>query len=250
MKMTRLAERVALVTGSSRGIGRAVAERLAAEGAHVVINYRARQDAAEAVVAGITAAGGSAFAVRADVTVADAAQALVAATLERFGRLDILVNNAGVTRDGLLMKMTDEDWDTVLDTNLRSVFLVSRAAVRTMLRQRSGRVINMTSVAGLGGNAGQANYAAAKAGIVGLTKSMAKEVGPRGITVNAVAPGYIPTDLTNALPAELISAAERLTPLGRLGTVEDVAGAVAFLASDDAAFITGQVLRVDGGMVI
>lgn len=247
--MNRLADRVALVTGGSRGIGRAISERLAAEGATVVFSYRSRADAADEVVQGIEASGGSARALGADVTVADDVSALVADVLEREGRIDILVNNAGVTRDGLLMKMSDEDWDTVLTTNLRGVFLVSRAAVRPMMRQRSGRIVNITSVAGLAGNAGQTNYASAKAGIVGFTKSLAKEVGPRGITVNAVAPGYVRTDLTSDLPEALVEQAVRLTPLGRLGTAEDVAAAVAFLASEDGAFITGQVLRVDGGMI-
>jgi 3-oxoacyl-[acyl-carrier protein] reductase len=248
--MATLADRVALVTGSSRGIGRAVVERLAREGAQVVVNYRERREAADAVAAGITAAGGTAISLGADVSKADAVKALVDGTLQAYGRLDILVNNAGITRDGLLMAMSEDDWDTVLNTNLRSVFLVSRAVVRPMMKQRRGRIINMTSISGLGGNPGQTNYSAAKAGIVGFTRSLAKEVGSRGITVNAVAPGYVPTDLTGDLPAALIAEATRLTPLGRLGTVEDVAGAVAFLASDSAAFITGQVLRVDGGMMI
>jgi 3-oxoacyl-[acyl-carrier protein] reductase len=248
--MMRMADRVAVVTGSSRGIGRAVAERLAQEGARVVVNYRERQDAADAVVAGIAAAGGTAIAVGADVALAEGAKALVEAARQAFGSLDVLVNNAGITRDGLLMAMSEDDWDGVIATNLRSVFLMSRAAVRPMMKQRRGRIINITSIAGLGGNAGQTNYAAAKAGIVGFTKSLAKEVGARGVTVNAVAPGYVPTDLTGGLPEALIAEATRLTPLGRLGTVDDVAGAVAFLASDDAAFITGQVLRVDGGMII
>lgn len=248
--MLRLAEQVALVTGASRGIGRGIAQRLASEGAHVVVNFRDRQAAADEVVGAIAAAGGAATAVRADVSDPEQVQALVDDTLARHQRLDIVVNNAGLTRDGLLMKMADQDWDLVLAVNLRSVFLVSRAVVRPMMRQRRGRIVNITSVAGLGGNAGQTNYAAAKAGMVGFTKSLAKEVGSRGVTVNAVAPGYVPTDLTDSLPAALIEEATRLTPLGRLGTVDDVAGAVAFLASDDAAFITGQVLRVDGGMVI
>ena len=248
--MTKPTDRVALVTGSSRGIGRAIALRLAADGAKVVVNYRSDAEAADSVVATIVAAGGHAVAIGADVAAGADAERLVTTTHHHFGRLDILVNNAGITRDGLLMKMKDDDWDDVLATNLRSVFLVSRAAVRPMLRQRSGRIVNVTSIAGLGGNAGQTNYAAAKAGIVGFTKSLAKEVGARGITVNAVAPGYIVTDLTRDLPAALLQDVLRLTPLGRLGTVEDAAAAVAFLSSDDAAFITGQVLRVDGGMVI
>ncbi len=246
--MADLSGRIALVTGSSRGIGRAVAERLGRDGASIVVNYLSRSDAADEVVAAIRGAGGQAEAFQADVSAAAQAQGLVEFTLERCGRLDVLVNNAGGTRDGLLMKMSDDDWDTVLNTNLRSVFLTCRAAVRPMLRQRSGRIINISSIAGIDGNMGQVNYAAAKAGIVGLTKSIAKEVGSRGITANVVAPGYVPTDLTADLPAQLLEIAVRLTPLGRLGTAGDVAGAVAFLASDDASFITAQVLRVDGGM--
>ncbi|HQZ70925.1 MAG TPA: 3-oxoacyl-[acyl-carrier-protein] reductase [Anaerolineae bacterium] len=241
--------KVALVTGSSRGIGRAIALRLAADGCQVVVNYRAGADAAAEVVGSIEAAGGTAIAVQADVTDAAAVESLIGQTLERFGRLDVLVNNAGVTRDGLLMRMKDEDWDMVIATNLRSVFLASRAVLRPMMRQRGGRIVSITSISGLSGNAGQCNYAAAKAGIVGFTRSLAKEAGARGITVNAVAPGYVPTDLTSDLPQTLLDEAVKATPLGRLGTAEDIAAAVSFLASDDAAFITGQVLRVDGGMV-
>lgn len=248
--MSDSSERVALVTGSSRGIGRAIAERLASDGFAVVVNCRSRVEDAQTVVAGIEAAGGEAIAIQADVTQADDVLRLVEATLARFGRLDLLVNNAGITRDGLLMRMKDEDWDLVLETNLRSVFLVSRAVLRPMMRQRGGRIINITSISGLGGNAGQCNYSAAKAGIVGFTKSLAKEAGARGITVNAVAPGYVPTELTGDLPEALLEQARLATPLGRLGSAEDVAGAVAFLAGADAAFITGQVLRVDGGMVL
>ncbi len=241
---------VALVTGSSRGLGRAIAERLAADGHRLVINCRSRSEEAEAVVDAIVQAGGEAFAAQADVTEPGEVEGLVEAARERFGRIDVLVNNAGVTRDGLLMRMKDEDWDLVLATNLRSVFLASRAVLRPMMRQRGGRIINITSIAGLDGNFGQCNYAAAKAGIVGFTKSLAKEAGARGITVNAVAPGYVPTDLTSELPEELLERAREATPLGRLGQSADVAAAVSFLAGPDAAFITGQVLRVDGGMVL
>ena len=244
-----MSAKVALVTGSSRGIGRAIALRLAADGFQVVVNYRSGAEAAAEVVGAIEAEAGEAIAIQADVTEGAAVEALVAQTLERFGRVDVLVNNAGVTRDGLLMRMKDEDWDMVIATNLRSVFLASRAVLRVMMRQRAGRIINITSISGLSGNAGQCNYAAAKAGIVGFTRSLAKEAGSRGITVNAVAPGYVPTDLTSDLPQALLDEAVKVTPLGRLGSPKDVAGAVSFLASDDAAFITGQVLRVDGGMV-
>jgi 3-oxoacyl-[acyl-carrier protein] reductase len=244
-----MSAKVALVTGSSRGIGRSIALRLAADGFQVVVNYRSGAEAAAEVVGAIEAAGGEALAIQADVTEGTAVEALVAQTLERFGRVDVLVNNAGVTRDGLLMRMKDEDWDMVIATNLRSVFLASRAVLRVMMRQRAGRIINITSISGLSGNAGQCNYAAAKAGILGFTRSLAKEAGSRGITVNAVAPGYVPTDLTSDLPQALLDEAVKVTPLGRLGSPQDVAGAVSFFASDDAAFITGQVLRVDGGMV-
>lgn len=240
--------RVALVTGGAQGIGRAISGRLAHDGAAVVISD-IQDDKGQAAAEAIRESGGQATFVRADVSEADQVEAMVARTMEAHGRLDVVVNNVGLTRDGLLMKMREEDWDLVLTVNLKSVYLVSRAAVRVMMRQRSGRIVNISSVAGLAGNAGQANYAASKAGIVGFTKSLAKEAGPRGITVNAVAPGYIPTDLTRDLPEALVQAAVNQTPLGRLGTVDDVAAAVAFFASDDAAFITGQVLRVDGGMI-
>jgi 3-oxoacyl-[acyl-carrier protein] reductase len=242
------ADHVAVVTGASRGIGRAIALRLAAGGARVVVNYHSSQAAADEVVEQIQAAAGQAIAVQADVSHPDQAQALIDAAQKAFGRVDILVNNAGTTRDTLIMRMSEEDWDLVIDTNLKGAFNCIKAVSRPMMRQRSGRIVNVTSVSGLFGNAGQANYAAAKAGLIGLTKTVAKELGPRGITCNAVAPGYVPTDLTASLPPDLVDVAIRRTILGRAGTAEDMAAAVAFLASDDASFVTGQILTVDGGL--
>ena len=238
----------ALVTGASRGIGRAVALALASEGAEVVVNYASSPDAAEAVVAEIQAKGGSAYALKADVSDEASVDDLIKTVLKRSERIDVLVNNAGITRDGLLMRMKTEDWQAVINLNLTGVFLCTRAVARPMLKQRSGRIINITSVVGLMGNAGQANYAAAKAGVVGLTRSSAKEMASRGITVNAVAPGFIATDMTKDLEADAILSA---IPLGRFGSPDQVAGAVKFLAADPAsAYITGQVLQVDGGMVM
>jgi 3-oxoacyl-[acyl-carrier protein] reductase len=245
-----LTNKIALVTGASRGIGRAIALDLAARGATVVVNYNASAAAAEEVVAAITASGGKASAVQADVSKFEAAQALVKYAVDTYGRLDILVNNAGTTRDTLLMTMKEDDWDHIMATDLKSVFNCCKAASRGMIRQRAGRIINITSVVGLAGGAGQTNYAAAKAGVIGFTKSMAKEVGSRGITVNCVAPGFIPTALTNVLTPEQKEMAIKATPLGRFGTPEDVAYAVSFLASDLAAYITGAVLSVDGGLVM
>jgi 3-oxoacyl-[acyl-carrier protein] reductase len=245
-----LTNKIALVTGASRGIGRAIALDLAARGATVVVNYNASAAAAEEVVAAITAAGGKASAIQADVSKYEAAQALVKYAVDTYGRLDILVNNAGTTRDTLLMTMKEDDWDHIMATDLKSVFNCCKAASRGMIRQRAGRIVNITSVVGLAGGAGQTNYAAAKAGVIGFTKSMAKEVGSRGITVNCVAPGFIPTALTSVLTPEQKEMAVKATPLGRFGTPEDVAYAVSFLASDLAAYITGAVLSVDGGLVM
>ena len=248
--MFNLNGKIALVTGGSRGIGRAIALALAAQGAAVVVNYQSNAEAAQAVVEAITGQGGRALAVQGDVKEPTAAGEMVKAATSEFGRLDILVNNAGTTRDTLLPMMKEEDWDTVLDTNLKGAFLVTKAALRPMIRQKGGRIINITSMAGVAGNAGQANYSAAKAGLIGFTKSVAKEIGSRGITVNAVAPGFIPTDLTASVPADIIARAVDMSSLKRPGTSEDVAAAVVFLASDEAGWITGQVLAVDGGLVM
>jgi 3-oxoacyl-[acyl-carrier protein] reductase len=243
-------DRVAIVSGASRGIGRAIAVELARRGARVVVNYHQSADAAAAVVAAIEADGGQAVAVQADVSDSDQARGLVQAALDTYGQLHILVNNAGVTRDQVLLMMKEEDWDTVLRVDLKSLFNTCKAAARPMLRQRWGRIVNISSVSGIAGQGGQTNYAAAKAGVIGFTKSLAKELGPRGITANVVAPGLVPTDLTADLSEELCREAIERTPLGRVGSAEEIAYAVAFLASDEAAFITGAVLPVDGGLVM
>ena len=242
--------KIAIVTGASRGIGAAIAIDLAAQGASVVVNHRDSAAGADEVVKAICDAGGTAVAIQGDVSLMADAQRLVKATVERFGRVDILVNNAGTTRDMLLMMMSEDDWDTVLRTNLKSAYNCSKAALRPMLKQRYGRIINITSVSGLAGQAGQTNYSASKAGLIGFTKALAKEVGARNVTVNAVAPGFVPTVLTSALTEEQKNAAISLTPLGRFAQPEEIAYAVSFLASDRAGFITGQVLSVDGGLVM
>lgn len=245
-----LTGKVALVTGASRGIGRAIALKLAAEGAAVVINYHGSMEKAKEVKAEIESDGGIAEIMQCNVADYQATEAMIRKVTDDFGRLDILVNNAGITRDGLLMKMSEEDFDRVIDTNLKGAFHTIRFAARQMLKQRSGRIINMASVVGVTGNAGQANYAASKAGVIGLTKATARELASRGITVNAVAPGFIETDMTAVLPEKVKEASVSQIPLGKFGSPEQVASAVAFLASSDAAYITGQVLHVDGGMVM
>jgi 3-oxoacyl-[acyl-carrier protein] reductase len=246
--MTALSEQVALVTGASRGIGRATAIALAATGVKVVVNYAQSSGAAEEVVQEIEKNGGNAIALKADVSKTEEVDSLIEQTLKTFGRIDILVNNAGITRDTLLLRMKLEDWQAVIDLNLTGVFLCTKAASKVMLKQKSGRVINITSVAGLMGNPGQANYSAAKAGVIGFSKTVAKELAVRGITVNAVAPGFIVTDMTNDLKADEIL---KYIPLARYGQPEEVAGMIRFLATDPAAaYITGQVFNVDGGMVM
>ena len=245
-----MSARVALVTGGSRGIGRAVAEHLAADGHRVVVNFVRSKDEAQAVVGAISEAGGEAIAVGADVSTEDGVAALFASVEESLGPVEVLVNNAGVVRDNLLLRMSADDWDDVLAVNLRSVYLCTKTALRPMLKARWGRVVSITSVSGLSGNPGQANYAAAKAGIVGFTKSVAKEVGSRGITVNAVAPGFIETDMTSGIEAAGRELAQAQISVGRFGTPQEVSAAVGYLASEQAAYITGQVLVVDGGLAI
>ena len=243
-----LSDKVAVVTGASRGLGRAMAEQLAGAGARVAIVYRAQANAAQEVVDGIVAAGGEAFAVQADVRFPEAVQGMVDQVQAAWGRIDILVNNAGITRDGLLARMSEADWHDVVETHLTGAFLCSKAVLRGMMRRRWGRIINLSSVAGLAGNAGQCNYAAAKAGLIGFTRSLAKEVGSRKITVNAIAPGFVDTEMTAKLAKEWKEKALKLTPVGRFGQPGEIASMVVYLSSDAAAFITGQVISIDGGL--
>jgi 3-oxoacyl-[acyl-carrier protein] reductase len=245
-----LENRVAVVTGGSRGIGRAIALELAKRGAAVVVNYHKSPESAEKVVEQIKTAGGRAAAFQANVASLEQSTALIKFAVDTFSDLQILVNNAGITKDTLIMMMSEEDWDIVQDTNLKSTFNCSKAAVKHMMRKRYGRIINMASVAGQMGNAGQTNYSASKAGQIGFTKALAREVAARNITVNAIAPGFVDTEILNTVPPEMLEAALKFVPLGRKGLPEEIAFAVAFLASDQAAYITGQVLGVDGGMAM
>jgi len=248
--MARLEGKTALVTGAGRGIGRATAVRLATDGAKIAINFKGNTAAAEETKRAVEAAGSQAALIQGDVSVdADAERVVKDALAFGGGRLDILVNNAGITRDNLLLRMSAEEWDAVLDLNLRGAFLITKAAMRPMMKQRAGRIVNVSSIAGVMGNAGQANYSAAKAGLIAFTKTVAREMASRNITANAVAPGFVPTDLTSIVPKDVQEAMLGQIPLGRFGTAEDVANAIAFLASDEASYITGQVLVVDGGMV-
>lgn len=245
-----LTGKVALVTGASRGIGQATAVELAKAGADIIVNYIGSETVAQETVDKIESLGRKALKIKADVSNADEVQAMVEEAHAAFGHIDILVNNAGITRDGLLIRMKDSDWDDVLNINLKGVYLVSKAVAKIMVKQRSGRIINMTSVSGVTGNVGQANYAAAKAGVIGFTKTCAKELAARGITVNAVAPGFIETAMTDVLPEKIKEGIAATVPFGRMGQPEEIASVVTFLASDFASYITGQVLNVDGGMVM
>ncbi|MBT2681320.1 3-oxoacyl-[acyl-carrier-protein] reductase [Bacillus sp. ISL-35] len=246
----RLEGKVALVTGASRGIGREIAFELAREGASVAVNYAGSEAKALEVVDGIKAMGRDAFAIQADVSSSDSVTSMVKETIEHFGKLDILVNNAGITKDNLLMRMKESEWDDVININLKGVFLCTKAVTRQMMKQRSGRIINISSIVGVSGNPGQANYVAAKSGVIGLTKTSAKELSSRGITVNAIAPGFITTDMTDKLNEDVKAEMLKQIPLARFGEPKDIARTVIFLASEDGAYMTGQTLHVDGGMVM
>lgn len=248
--MKKLEGKTAVVTGASRGIGAAIAQTLAEAGAKVVVNYSGSREKAEAVVNAIQEAGGEAIAFQANVSDSAAVKAMIEETMNTFGSVDILVNNAGITRDNLIMRMKDDEWDDVINTNLKGVFITTKAVTRQMMKQRAGRIVNIASIVGVSGNPGQANYVAAKAGVIGLTKTTAKELATRGITVNAVAPGFITTDMTEKLPEDVQSAMLGQIPLARFGQPGDVAKAVLYLASDDASYVTGQTLHIDGGMVM
>jgi len=244
----KLDGKTAIVTGASRGIGRAIALQLASEGANVVVNFSGSEQKASQVVEEIQNLGSQAIAVQANISDSDSVQQLMNATQEQFGSIDILVNNAGITRDNLLMRMKEDEWDDVINTNLKGVFLCTKAVTRQMMKQRAGRIINISSIVGVMGNAGQANYVAAKAGVIGLTKTTARELASRNILVNAIAPGFITTEMTETLPEDVKSAMLTQIPLAKLGKPEDIAKAVVFLASDDASYMTGQTLHIDGGM--
>lgn len=248
--MNRFEGKTAIVTGASRGIGREIALQLGREGAKVAVNYSGSQDRAEEVVKLIKESGGEAFAIQADVSNADSVKNLVDETIATFGSVDILVNNAGITRDNLLMRMKEDEWDDVIDTNLKGVFLCTKAVTRQMMRQRAGKIVNVASIVGVSGNPGQANYVAAKAGVIGLTKTTAKELASRNISVNAVAPGFITTEMTDALNDGVKEQMLKSIPLGKLGEAKHVAKTVLFLLSEDADYITGQTIHVDGGMVM
>ncbi|WP_252503635.1 3-oxoacyl-[acyl-carrier-protein] reductase [Sporosarcina sp. Marseille-Q4943] len=248
--MGRFEGKTAIVTGASRGIGREIAILLGKEGARVAVNYSGSKEKAEEVVELIKQSGGDAFAIQANVSDSEQVKQMIDETLKTFGSIDMLVNNAGITRDNLLMRMKEDEWDDVININLKGVFLCTKAVTRQMMKQRAGKIVNLASIVGVIGNPGQANYVAAKAGVIGLTKTTARELATRNITVNAVAPGFITTDMTDALPEDVKEQMLASIPLGKLGAAEDVAGAVAFLLSDDANYITGQTINVDGGMVM
>jgi 3-oxoacyl-[acyl-carrier protein] reductase len=248
--MSKLAGKTAIITGASRGIGAEIARKFSEAGAKVVVNYSGSQEKAEAVVAEIQEKGGEAITVKANVSDSDAVKSMIDETMKAFGSIDILVNNAGITRDNLMMRMKDDEWDDVINTNLKGVFICTKGVTRQMMKQRAGRIINIASIVGVMGNAGQANYVAAKAGVIGLTKTTARELASRNITANAVAPGFITTDMTDALGDDIQKAMLSQIPLGRFGKPEEVAKAALFLASDDSSYMTGQTLHLDGGMVM